>query len=284
MLEPRFVTANGLKFGYLEQGTGPLVLLVHGFPDTAHTWDKAIPELAKAGYRAVAPFTRGYFPTEIPKGPFDSETQANDLLALIEALGEKTAIIVGHDWGASAAYAAAALGPERVRLLVTLAIPHPSSIKPRPQMIWALRHFLALRRDGAAAKIRKNDYKYVDELWERWSPAWKSIPAAELTHVKAAFAQPGCLEAACAYYKTISPRLPKAHRMPITVPTVSFAGEHDDMIKPRHYEKARHWFTSSYEVVQMPGGHFMHREHPAEFNAELVRVIRDHDKRAKASA
>src|SRR4029077_16652834 len=97
-MEPRFVDANGLRFGYLEQGRGPLVLLVHGFPDTAYTWDKLIPDLAQAGYRAVAPFTRGYYPTEIPaNGPFDDETRARDLLALIAALGEQTAIVIGHD-------------------------------------------------------------------------------------------------------------------------------------------------------------------------------------------
>ena len=242
-----------------------------------------MPALAEGGYRAVAPFTRGYYPTEIPtNGPFDDETRARDLLALIAALGAEAAIVIGHDWGATAAYAAAALAPEHIRLLVTLAIPHPQAIKPRPRMIWALRHFLALRRDGAAAKIRKGNYQYVDELWERWSPAWRPIPAAELVQVKRAFAQPGCLEAACAYYKTISPKLPKAHRMPITVPTISFAGEHDDLLKPRTFEKARHCFTGSYEVIQIPGGHFMHREHAADFNAELVRVLHDHDRRTKS--
>src|SRR5438445_4208078 len=146
-MEPRFVTANGLKFAYLEQGSGPLVLLVHGFPDTAHTWDRTMAELAKAGFRAVAPFTRGYHPTAIPAdGKYDVETLGRDLLALIEALGAQQAIVVGHDWGAAASYAAASLGPERVALLVTLAIPHPRSLKPTPRALWAIRHFFTLRR------------------------------------------------------------------------------------------------------------------------------------------
>src|SRR5689334_12208459 len=81
-MEPRFVQASGLRFGYLEQGQGPLVLLVHGFPDTAYTWDRTMAAVAGAGFRAVAPFTRGYHPTEIPPdGPFDSETLGRDLLA-----------------------------------------------------------------------------------------------------------------------------------------------------------------------------------------------------------
>lgn len=85
-------------------------------------------------------------------------------------------------------------------------------------------------------------------------------------------AMPGSAEAAAAYYATLGPRLPEGNRKRITVPAVAFAGEHD-MIAPRAYEKARHWYTSSYEVVQVPGGHFMHREHPQEFTTELLRVL-----------
>lgn len=275
----RFVDANGLRFAYLEQGQGPLALLVHGFPDTALTWDRALPALAEAGYRAVAPFTRGYAPTEIPAdGAYDSDTLGKDVIALIRALGADDAVVVGHDWGASAGYAAAAMAPERVRLLVTLAVPHPRSLKPTPSLAWKLRHFFTLRRAGAADRIRRGDLALVDQLWRRWSPAWKEIPAAETEAVKAAFREPGCLEAALGYYRALSPSLPASHRLPIAVPTVSFAGE-DDLMAPRLYEKARRCFTGSYEVVQVPGGHFMHREHPDPFLRELVRVVREHDAR-----
>ncbi len=279
-----FVQANGLRFAYLTAGAGPLVLLLHGFPDTAHTWDHVLAQLAAAGYRGVAPFMRGYHPTEIPSdGPYDSDTLGRDVLALIDALSPSArepgrvepAIVVGHDWGASAAYSAAALGPERIRLLVTLAIPHPNALKPTPKLVWNLRHFATLRSKRAGAKLRATDFAYVDELWRRWSPAWTEVPAEETAQVKAAFREPGCVEAACAYYAAIGPRLPASHRQNVSVPAVAFAGVHD-MIAPRAYEKARHCFTSSYEVVQVPGGHFMHREHPQEFATELLRVLRDH--------
>lgn len=267
------VRANGLSFAYLSEGTGPLVLLLHGFPDTAHTWDRVIPAVAAAGFRAVAPFMRGYHPTEIPvDGRYDSDTLARDVLALIEALGEEQAIVVGHDWGASAAYAAAGLGPERVKLLVTIGIPHPRSIRPTPRMLWTIRHFVTLRGRGAANKIRAHDFALVDELVRRWSPAWKDIPASETAHVKRAFAEPGCAEAACAYYAAVSPRLPEGHRVPIRVPSVAFAGEHDN-IAPRAFEKARLLYESSYEVVIVPGGHFMHREHPEPFISALVQTL-----------
>jgi len=99
----RFVEANGLRFGYLESGQGPLVLLVHGFPDTAYSWDATRPALAAAGFRAVGLFTRGYAPTDVPKEEaYDSDTLGRDLIALIRTLGGEPAIVVGHDWGAPA--------------------------------------------------------------------------------------------------------------------------------------------------------------------------------------
>src|ERR1700683_2871540 len=104
-----FVDANGLNFAYLEEGSGPLVLMLHGFPETPHTWDDLRPRIAAKGYRAVSPFMRGYHPTAIPDRDADQETLARDVLALIVALGEKSAIVVGHDWGATAAYGAATL-------------------------------------------------------------------------------------------------------------------------------------------------------------------------------
>jgi pimeloyl-ACP methyl ester carboxylesterase len=275
-VDPRYVTANGLRFAYLEQGSGPLVVLLHGFPDTAHTWDHAMAALAAAGFRAVAPFLRGYHPTEVPAdGPFDSETLGRDAIALVDALraGDERAVLVGHDWGASSAYCAAALGPDKLRLLVTLAIPHPGGLRPTPRLLWSLRHFFRLRRRGAGAKLRAGHFDYIDVLWRRWSPSWRDIPASETAPVKEALAHPGSAEAACGYYRAQPLSGPTAaQKKPCTIPAVAFAGMHD-MIPPRAYEKVRHCFTSSYEVVQVPGGHFMHREHPDTFAAELVRVV-----------
>jgi len=270
---PRHVDANGLRFAYLEEGSGPLVLLVHGFPDTAHTWDEVRPALAAAGFRAVSPFTRGYHPTEVPADrAYDAETLGRDLVALAEALGDPSAIIVGHDWGASAAYAAAALSPERVRFLVTVAIPHPASLRPLPRILWGARHMLLFQSANAEVKVRANDFAYVDELVRRWSPAWK-VPEHETRAVKQAFGEPGCLQAALGYYRAITLRLPSRLRRPITVPSAVFCGADDPILKPADYERARRFYRAPHEVIRMPGGHFMHREHAARFIAELVRVL-----------
>ena len=276
-----YLDANGLRFAYLTEGQGPLVVLLHGFPDSAHTWSHAMPALARAGYRTIAPFMRGYAPTAIPAdGKYDSDTLGADVLAILSALGVGRAIVVGHDWGASAAYSAAALAPERVRLLVVSGTPHPRSIRPVPTTVWRLRHFAPLSRPGAAKKIRAGNLMYIDALWRRWSPTWRDIPPSETAGAKAALREPGHLEAACAYYADISPmKLPASHKPNIAVPTVAFAGE-QDVFPPRAYEKARTCFDASYEVVQVPGGHFAHREHPDTFTSELVRVVKEHDARS----
>lgn len=263
--------ANGLRFAYLEEGEGPLVLLLHGFPDTPHTWDAVRPALAAAGFRAVTPFMRGYAPTEIPgEESFDSDTLGKDALGLIDALGAP-AILVGHDWGASAAFSAAGLGPERIRLLVTVAIPHTASMRPTPRNLWAARHFFTLRRRGEAERILRDDLRKIDELVARWSPKWK-VPPGETDAVKAAFREPGCLEAALGYYRALRPSVPRSQRKRVAVPAVAFAGQHDNILVS-DFERARSRYTASYEVVAMPGGHFMHREHPDHFIRELLRVL-----------
>ena len=271
----QFVEANGLRFGYLESGTGPLVLLVHGFPDTAHSWDATRPALAATGWRAVAPFTRGYAPTEVPpKEAYDADTLGHDLIALIAALGETSAVVVGHDWGASAAYAAAALQPASVRLLVTLAIPHPASITPTPRLFWRVRHFFALSQKRAVRWVPDRDFAYVDRLVQRWSPTW-NVPADATDAVKTIFRDPRSLDAALGYYRALRPWLPASHRLKISVPTVSFAGD-DDIMPASAYDRAASRFTGPYDVIRMPGGHFMHREHPDIFNEHLLRVLRSH--------
>jgi pimeloyl-ACP methyl ester carboxylesterase len=232
------------------------------------------PALAEAGFRAVSPWMRGYAPTEIPaSGAYDVDTLGHDALGLIDALGFDEAIVVGHDWGATAAFSAAGLCPEKIRKLVTIAVPHPASLRPTPAMLWTVRHFFTLRRRNAASKIRQADFAYIDELVRRWSPAW-NVPPNETDAVKRSLGQPGSLEAAIGYYKALSPRIPASQRRKVSVPAVAFAGT-DDIIDPEAFRRATPRYAAGYEVVTMPGGHFMHREHPERFNRELLRVLTD---------
>ena len=270
-----YLTANGLRFGYLESGEGPLVLLVHGFPDTAYTWDLLRPALVKAGYRTVALFTRGYHPSARPaKDDYGSDTLGADLAAVIRALGESSAVVLGHDFGASAAYSVAAMHPELVRLLITVAIPHPASLKPSLGLLWTLRHFVTLQLPGAARRIQGNGMRHIDELVQRWSPGW-DVPAGETSAVKRAFAEEGCLHAALGYYRALRPKPPSSHLKRISVPSVAIAGK-NDMIAPTAFEAAKRRFSGDYQVVQMPGSHFMHRQFPEIFEREILKLLAQH--------
>ncbi|HET9768780.1 MAG TPA: alpha/beta fold hydrolase, partial [Thermoanaerobaculia bacterium] len=205
---PRSILAAGLRFAYLESGRGegnrPLVLLLHGFPDDAYTFDELRPALAAAGYHAVAVFLRGYHPSDVPAdGDSSPLTLGRDVLALIAAFGAADAVVIGHDWGAIAGYVAASLAPERVRRLVAMGIPHARALRPTPRQVWRARHFVYLTMPWAARAMRRTDLAYVDRFNRRMSPRWAPL-AEDVERVKTAFALPGRLEAALDYYRDVA--------------------------------------------------------------------------------
>jgi pimeloyl-ACP methyl ester carboxylesterase len=264
-----FVDANGLNFGYLEDGSGPLVLMLHGFPDTAHTWDDLRPRIAAKGYRAVSPFMRGYHPTAVPERDADQETLARDALALIEALGASEAVIIGHDFGAAAAYGAAALAPDRVKKLFALAIPHPAALKPSLKKLWGVRHFAVYKLPGAPNRFARNDFAALPAIVRRWSPDWRPDPQ-EFDPVRASFSNRASLNAAFGYYRKLSPIPSASLKTRITVPTVVFAGLDDPVAEPADYRGAARMFEGDYLVEEVRGGHFMHREHPDAFAERIL--------------
>lgn len=121
----RFIETNGIRMHIAEQGTGPLVLLLHGFPESWYTWEKQMAALAEAGYHAIAPDQRGYGQTDRP-AKVEQYTQLHlvgDIIGLLDALGEQQVFVVGHDWGASVAWNVALLRPDCVRGLIALSVP-----------------------------------------------------------------------------------------------------------------------------------------------------------------
>jgi pimeloyl-ACP methyl ester carboxylesterase len=180
------IWANGLEFGLLEAGGGPLALCLHGFPDTARTWRYLLPELAAAGFHAVAPFMRGYAPTAVPDdGRYSVGALAGDAGALHEVLGgDGHAVLIGHDWGAEAAYAAGALAPDRWRRLVTLAVP-PAALDPviftdYEQLKRFFYIFLFRDTSGLAEEIVAADgMAFIKRLWQDWSPGFDAADCVE---------------------------------------------------------------------------------------------------------
>ena len=184
-LQGGHVAANGVEFRVLRAGDhGPLALCLHGFPDSAYTWRELLPALAERGYRAVAPFMRGYAPTGLaPDARYDVSALADDAIALHQALGgDERAVIIGHDWGADAAYGAGALAPARWRRVVALAVP-PGVLDQRlysdfEQLKRSFYVFL-LQTSLAEEVVGANDMEFIDRLWLEWSPG------SDSTHLRA---------------------------------------------------------------------------------------------------
>lgn len=132
------IEANGIRMRVAEEGEGPMVLLLHGFPQLWYAWRHQLPALAEAGYRAVAPDLRGFGGTDQPPNleDYDSLDLCSDVVSLMDALGEKTAVLVGHDWGAAVAWSCALQEPERFTGLVTMSVPWGprASSPPLPRM------------------------------------------------------------------------------------------------------------------------------------------------------
>jgi pimeloyl-ACP methyl ester carboxylesterase len=267
------VSANGLTFRCLSAGTsGPLALLLHGFPDSAHTFRHLLPALAQAGFRAVAPWTRGYAPTEVPPdGDYRVSTLAADANALHEALGGGAdAVLVGHDWGAITAYGAAAVEPGRWRRVVTMAVPPPAVASAAFFDYAQLKRsfYVYLFQTGLAELVAgADDLAFIDNLWRDWSPSYDG--REDLVHVKEALRAPENLAAAIGYYRAMfgggvlgeSPEQPPLY----------LHGEDDGAFLADRVLESKAHLSADSEVRVIPGvGHFLHLERPDEVNRLVV--------------
>ncbi|QXC61197.1 alpha/beta hydrolase [Aquihabitans sp. G128] len=279
------VEANGLTFGYLTEGEGPLALLLHGFPDTAWGWRHLIPELAGAGYRVVAPFLRGYAPTEVPSdGLYQSGAVASDAIALHEVLGgDGDAVIVGHDWGAIATYAAAGSAPERWAKVVVAAVPPLGTVAnaffsyDQLRKSWYMFFFQSPLADLA---VPMDDLAFIDRLWADWSPGYDA--AEDLAHVKDALRDPANLTAALGYYRATlgagakSPEydaVEAAAALPLAQPTLYLHGVDDGCMGVELIDDSVRTALphpdSRVELVA-DAGHFLQLEQPAVVNRLIL--------------
>jgi len=273
------VSANGVDFTFLECGSGPLALCLHGFPDSAHSWRHLLPALAGAGYRAVAPFMRGYAPTSVPAdGLFQTGALSADANSLHEVLGGGSdAVLVGHDWGAPAVYGAAASEPGRWSKVVGMAVPPGGAMgaafvtnTDQLKRSWYMFFFQHPLSDIV---VPSNDLAFIDMIWADWSPGHPAAQDAE--NVKQCLRDPANMQAALGYYRAT---LGQGRRSPqydaiqaagggeLTQPTLYLHGRNDGCIGAEVAESARAMCPWARVEIVEGAGHFLQLEQPERVN------------------
>ncbi len=284
----RRVSVNGVDLAVLQAGDdGPLAVCLHGFPDSAHTWRHLLPRLAAAGYRAVAPFMRGYAPSGLaPDGRYQTGVLALDANALHEALdGDDDAVLIGHDWGALAVYGAASSEPHRWRSVVAMAVPPGGAMGAaflgnldQVKRSWYMFFF---QHGLADLVVPANDLAFIDMIWRDWSPGYDAT--ADLVHVKAALRDAEHLAAALGYYRATlgdgyrDPDLDGIQAATQQVPeqpTLYLHGADDGCVGVEVAESARSLVGPHVTIEVVPdAGHFLHLERPDVVDDRIVEFL-----------
>ncbi|MBM4259425.1 MAG: alpha/beta hydrolase [Deltaproteobacteria bacterium] len=284
------VHANGLRFHFLEQGEGPLALCMHGFPDSAWTYRYLLPALATAGYRAVAPFIRGYAPTDVPADNcYDTNALRIDVNALHAALGGGSdAVLIAHDWSAVAAYGALAAEPQRWRRAVIGNVPPLNifgQVAFRYEQIKRSFYFWFFQMAISDHIVPANDLAFIDGLWGDWSPGYDAT--YDLGKLKECLRNPANLKAAMGYYRALfNPArfgLPEGMAeqaaiwgQPVSQSVLYIHGTTDGCIAldTDTMQQVRHYLGPGSELERVEGvGHFFLVEKPTVINARILRFL-----------
>ncbi|HZJ26028.1 MAG TPA: alpha/beta hydrolase [Acidimicrobiia bacterium] len=291
---PLRVTANGIDFAYLQAGPadGPLALCLHGFPDHAPSYAQSglLDALAGAGYHAVAPWMRGYAPTGLaPNGNYEVASLALDALALADELaGDGDAVLIGHDWGAIAAYTAVGHRPDRFSKLVTMAVPHQAALMTRflttPDQLQRSWYIFFFQTPLAEGIVPMHDFAVIDKLWRDWSPGL--VPDHDFMRaLKDTLGSPGTIEAAIGYYRAMLGTTPgdpaladvgAAGNGPIAVPTLYLHGADDgcmgvDLVVEHELQP---YFPAGLTLDVVPAaGHFMHLDQPEHVRRHVLAFL-----------
>jgi pimeloyl-ACP methyl ester carboxylesterase len=295
----RSVTANGTRFHVASMGEGPLVLLLHGFPEFWWSWRHQLVSLAAAGYRAVAADIRGYGGSDKPPRGYDLITAAADAAGLIRALGEANAVVVGHDWGGLTAWTLAAYFPKSVRRLAVVSMAHP--LRMRGAVLYSplsISRGLAPRTGGGRGssyplvfqlpmlperQLVRDDAALVGEILSSWSePGWPSQEAAQV--YQRAMLIPPVAHTSLEYHRwfvrsTFRPdglRYARHLRSPVDAPVLHLHGAADPCITPELARGAGRYVEGPYRWKVIEGaGHYPHEERPELFDAELLGWLAD---------
>ncbi|MCW5849437.1 MAG: alpha/beta hydrolase [Anaerolineae bacterium] len=262
---------------------GPLVILLHGFPECAYSWRHQIGPLAQAGFRVVAPDQRGYGMTD-KQGPYDLDTLVDDIVQLIQANGHTKAYIAGHDWGAAVAWHLVDTHPDRVHRLAILNVPHPQVIERAIlsgnwrqalkswyilffQLPWLPERLLSL-----------NDFRPLrDTLRQSSRPG--TFSEADLEEYAHAWRQPGAMSAMLGWYRAQVRRVARRQYRPrpvahIQTPTLILWGDQDTALEPSLADLSARRLTRG-QVVHFPAAsHFVHEDEPADVARRLIQHFR----------
>jgi pimeloyl-ACP methyl ester carboxylesterase len=275
------VTLAALTWG---PASGPLAVLLHGFPDTAHTWRHLGPVLAERGYRVVAPFLRGYAPSEVPAdGSGHVAALVSDVLGIHRELGGgPDAVLVGHDWGAIATNALLAHEDNPFAKAVVMSVPPFTAVKPDPRVLpRQLRNSWYIGFNRLPRLPERNHERLVRYLWRTWSPGYDA--AADLRSVLEAMAWEQNRRMVFGYYRAlVSPfgpperyrRWKGAEMREPRMPMLYLHGTTDGCMDVRLAASAGPRLPTGSVLRLVEGaGHFLHLEKPAEVNAAIVEYL-----------
>lgn len=273
-----YVATNGIRLHYVAAGTGPLVLLLHGFPEFWYSWRLQLPALAQR-FRAVALDLRGYNLSDKARRGYDVVTLSDDIRGVVEAFGERQADIVGHDWGGMLAWVFAIRAPQRLRRLAVLNAPHPAGVRGmlrNPRQLRRSSYIGLFQLRGTAERaIQRNDYSMIRRTFRSADPPGAWLADADIQTYIDAIARPDALSAALAYY-----RLPQSRRLitlspmrVITAPTLVLWGEQDPYLGPELLDGLDDW-VNDLRVQRLPAaGHWVNQQEAARVNDALVTFL-----------
>lgn len=280
----RAVSANGARFHVAELGSGPLVLLLHGFPTFWWTWRHALPTLAEAGYRAAAMDLRGYAGSDHPPRGYDPSTLSADVTGVIRSLGERDAIVVGHGWGGFLAWTTATLHPEAVRGIVPVSMPHPlrlrASLLGDAAQRRASRYVFGFQVPATPERdLLEDGAAEVGRLLHAWSatPGWPD-PTTESTY-RASMLLLNTAHCALEYHRwalrsVVRPdgmRFASRMKAPVRCRVLQVHGELDPTVLPETARGSAEHVAGDFSWAEVSGvGHFPHEEDSASFHSIVL--------------
>ncbi len=271
------VATNGITLHVAQTGPddGPLLLLLHGFPEYWGAWSATLPVLAAAGFRVWAPDLRGYNRSDKPQGvaAYTLDQLSADIVGLIDAAGAAQAIVVGHDWGASVAWWTASRFPERVARLVALNAPHPTLWVRRMKESWGQRMrssyvaFFQLPRLPEAMLSARDGAGLLRTMKQSARP--DAFHEEDLAALRAAWSQPGAMTAMLNYYRALK-HLPALPTLQVEPPTLVIWGANDAFAGQAVAEESVAICRDGRLAVVDGATHWVHREEPETVNRLLL--------------